>query len=159
MRRRFHSIGVLLRLLPGLLTRPSRRRQLRSMRRLCRSLPQRLTAPLPDALAALAPPCPPTRPPEVTARALRRLADGAAILERRSPLGLCLRRSLIRFHALRACGLPVVVCFGVRRAGDRDRSLAGHAWVTLDGAPYHEPPSSFEDWTVMLAYPTPEAGD
>jgi hypothetical protein len=84
---------------------------------------------------------------------LRRLADTAVILERRSPLGLCLRRSLIRFHALRTAGLPVVVCFGARPVTDRDRSLAGHAWLTLDGVPYHEPPSSFEGWTVMYTYP------
>ena len=31
--------------------------------------------------------------------------------------------------------------------------LAGHAWLTLDGQPYHERPEHYRDFVVMLDYP------
>ena len=153
MHPRLRHLGLLIRMLPGLVFHSSWRGELASMRQRCRRLPEDLKGPLPQALAGFAPECPGTRPSDRLARRVRRLADTAVILERRSPLGLCLRRSLIRFHALRTAGLPVVVCFGARHVTDRDGSLAGHAWLTLDGVPYQEPSSSFEGWTVMYTYP------
>jgi len=131
------------------------RRLLREMRRYVGGLPAALAGPLPAALAAQTP-----------ARAdlslapddVRRLADAAALFERRSPLGLCLRRSLVRYHFLRRAGLPLVLNFGARfKAGAADRAVTGHAWVTLHGQPYCENSENYRGFTVMLVYP-PGAG-
>jgi hypothetical protein len=88
---------------------------------------------------------------------IRHLADLAALLERRSPLGLCLRRSLTRYHFLRRIGVPVVVCFGAKFvAGRPDRDIAGHAWLTLNGRVYHEDSENWQGFTVMLVHPKTE---
>jgi hypothetical protein len=92
------------------------------------------------------------------ASTVRRLADLAALLDRRSPLGLCLRRSLARYYFLRRAGLPVVLQFGARlRPGDAAvRDLRGHAWLTLAGRPYFEVEENWRGFTVMFCYPPPE---
>src|SRR5437016_3338811 len=111
---------------------PPRRRALwKEMRAFMRDLPKVLESPLPQALAALTPASPDLA---FSASTVRLLADAAALFERRSPLGLCLRRSLIRYHFLRRAGVPLVLNFGARfRAGQPDREVTGHAWVTLNG--------------------------
>ncbi len=121
-------------------------------------LPALLKRPLPDALGTLgdAPSSP--RSAEVGERDIRRVADLVALLDRRSPLGLCLRRSLTRYHFLRRAGLPVELRFGARpKGGQGARSLAGHAWVTLDGRPYFEADPSWRSFVVMLAWPDRDA--
>src|SRR5574337_296977 len=121
------------------------------MRAFVRRLPQALATPLPEALAALTPA---TFDPGLPTSALRRLADLAALLDRRSPLGLCLRRSLVRYHFLRGAGLPLVLNFGARfKGGTPDREIAGHAWVTLNGQPYFEDGENYRGFTAMLKYP------
>jgi transglutaminase superfamily protein len=130
------------------------RRLFDEMRAFVRRLPQALAAPLPEALAILTPP---TSDLGLPASALRRLADLAALLDRRSPLGLCLRRSLVRYHFLRRAGLPLVLNFGARfKGGTPDREIAGHAWVTLNGKPYFEDGENYRGFTVMLKYPQSE---
>jgi len=130
---------------------PDRRRLFATMRRYVRDLPQALAGPLPAALAA--------QTPAQTGLALppgqvRLLADAAALFERRSPLGLCLRRSLVRYHFMRQAGVPLVLNFGARFvAGAPDRDITGHAWVTLDGAPYFEDGENYKGFVVMLKYP------
>lgn len=85
---------------------------------------------------------------------VRRLADLTALLDRRSPFGLCLRRSLLRYHFLRRAGVPVAVQFGARfKAGQPDRDVTGHAWVALDGQPYFEDGENYRGFRVMLSYP------
>ena len=121
------------------------------MRAFARRLPAALTAPLPQALAGLAPSARDILP---TPPALRRLADAAALVERHSPLGLCLRRSLVRYHFLRRAGVPLVLNFGARfKAGLADREVTGHAWVTLDGQAYFEEEENWRGFTVMMKYP------
>ena len=89
--------------------------------------------------------------PETTTR---NLADLAALLERQSPLGLCLRRSLIRFHYLRQLNIPVVVLFGAKLVpGKQQKEIAGHAWLTLQDAPYYEAEENWRDFTVMFTWP------
>ncbi len=140
--------------LPGLLLDERQRRLFVEMRVFARQLPQVLAVPLPQALATLAPPASDLGLPTST---VRRLADLTALLDRRSPFGLCLRRSLIRYHFLRRTGLPVEVRLGARfKAGQPDREVTGHAWVMLNGAPYFEEGENWQGFTVMFSFPTPE---
>ena len=121
---------------------PDRRRLFATMRRYVRDLPQALAGPLPAALAA--------QTPAQTGLALppgqvRLLADAAALFE---------RRSLVRYHFMRQAGVPLVLNFGARFvAGAPDRDITGHAWVTLDGAPYFEDGENYKGFVVMLKYP------
>lgn len=97
---------------------------------------------------------PEVRPSEWSGDDLRKFADVAALLDRDSPLALCLRRSLTRYMALRRAGIPVVVQFGAKRAGVQpSATLTGHAWLTLDGAPYHEPDDNWAGFTPTYRYP------
>ena len=85
---------------------------------------------------------------------MREIVDIAALLNRRSPLGLCLRRSMTRYYFLRRAGLPVEVKFGARfKDGKPDRQVTGHAWLTLNGQPYYEADENWREFTVMLTYP------
>lgn len=134
-----------------LLLAPQRRALWQEMRALVRHLPKVLELPLPQALATLTPIFPDLVVPNST---LRLLADAAALFERRSPLGLCLRRSLVRYHFLRRVGIPVTLNFGARfKSGQPDGEVTGHAWVTLNGQPYFEESENYQGFTVMFQYP------
>ncbi|MBP7693527.1 MAG: lasso peptide biosynthesis B2 protein [Anaerolineales bacterium] len=149
---RWRHITLALRLAPGLLRDARRRARLAEMRAFCRALPAALNGPWAEALPRLEPGQPVGELDEST---VRDLADLAALLERRSPLGLCLRRSLTRYHFLRRAGVPVVVRFGARLAGPpAERAVHGHAWVTLHGRPYFEDAAHWRGFAVMLSYPT-----
>ena len=138
-------------LLLGLLSAQWRAR-LREAQALERGLPARLQLPLPDALAGLTRPRPDL--PSVSPDRLRLLCDTAALLDRRSPLGLCLRRSLVRYHFLRRAGVPVVLQFGAKfKSGQPDRDVAGHARLTLHGEPYYEDGENYEGFIVMFQFP------
>ena len=90
----------------------------------------------------------------VDAPMLVRIADAAVGLDYRSPLGLCLRRSLVRYVLLRSAGVPVIVQFGAKKQGSpHDIRIAGHAWLTLDGAPYAERPDDYRGFTAIYSYP------
>jgi hypothetical protein len=133
------------------LRRASHRLVWQEARAFLRALPAALDQPLPAALAAHTPPGADLGLPEAE---LRSLVDAAALLERGSPLGLCLRRSLARYHFLRRAGLPLVIHFGARRVpGQPSPGIAGHAWVTLHGQPYHEDGPNYRGFAVMLTYP------
>jgi hypothetical protein len=148
---RLQNLWLALTALPALLFDARQRRLLAEMRAFCRRLPGALAAPLPQVLAALTPAAVDLHLP---IPAVRRLADLAALLERRSPLGVCLRRSLTRYHYLRRAGLPVGVQFGARLvAGKPDREIAGHAWLTLDGQPYYEDRRNYRGFMVMYSHP------
>ncbi len=134
-----------------LLLDPRRRMLWQAMRAFVRNLPKALEQPLPQALAALTPISPDLAFSNST---LRLFADAAALFERRSPFGLCLRRSLVRYHFLRQAGLPLVLNFGARfKSGHADREVTGHAWVTLNGQPYFEEGENYQGFTVMFQYP------
>ncbi len=82
------------------------------------------------------------------------MADVVAWLDRASPLGYCLRQSLTRYRVLRRIDLPLVVHFGARFVdGKPDREISGHAWLTLNGEPYHELTENWRGFTVMWSYP------
>lgn len=153
IRARLRNWYVALQAMVGLL-RDSRHRPLfREMRAFARRLPDTMSGPLPRARDTLTPTKQDISLDGLSERDLRNLADLAALLEWRSPLGLCLRRSLTRYHFLRRAGIPVEVQFGARLAGRSDRRIAGHAWVTLDGQPYHEAGENWRGFTVMITWP------
>jgi hypothetical protein len=151
---RAHHWALALSLAPGLALSPRRRALLRDMRAFCRALPRALAAPLPQAMQSITPAALAPVDPDL----IRNLADLAALLERRSPLGLCLRRSLTRYHFLRRAGLPVAVQFGARFVGGQpDRDITGHAWLTLHDVPYHESGEDWQGFAIMYSYPPTEA--
>jgi hypothetical protein len=116
-----------------------------------RELPKNLAAPLPAVMAAQTPA---TADLAAHPAALRKLADSAALLDRRSPLGVCLRRSMVRYHYLRRAGVPLTINFGARfKAGQADRDVTGHAWVELEGQPYYEDGENYKGFTTMLRFP------
>lgn len=154
-----------------LLLAPERRALWGEMRAFIRTLPKSLESPLPQALAALTPASPDL---VVSNSIIRLLTDAAALFERRSPLGLCLRRSLVRYYFLRRVGVPLTLNFGARfnpstslrprpepvegaGSGQSGREVTGHAWVTLNGQPYFEEGENYQGFTVMLKYPDREA--
>jgi hypothetical protein len=120
------------------------------------ALPQRFDDPLPAMMARLTPDCPYLLQPssQLTETEVRRLADAVAAGHFWSPLGICLRRSLLRYHFLRALGLPVSIVFGARlKARQEGGGLGGHAWLTLAGQPYYETPGDYEGFVEMYVYP------
>jgi len=150
---RLHHFGLALRLMPGLLVNLHDRARLTEMRAFCRALPTALQGSLAEALQRLTPPQP-AQSATTNFTHLRDLADLSALLERRSPLGLCLRRSLTRYYFLRRAGLPLRLHFGAKFVGGRpDRNVAGHAWLTLNNAPYFEDDENWRGFTAMLAHP------
>jgi hypothetical protein len=114
---------------------------------LASELPSRLEQPLPAALHALTPA---TQPQFLDPDTMRRIVDALTACGAGRPLGICLRRSLLRYYFLRRAGLPLVIHFGARRLGD---DIAGHAWLSLDGQPYHERPEHTQLHTLMWSYP------
>ena len=164
VRHLFLALGTL----PLLIFSARRRALFREMQTFVRALPAVLQAPLPQALARLTP----ARGDAasgmgaefargdnagadfVGADSIRDLSDLTALLDRRSPLGLCLRRSLVRFHYLRRAGLPVHLKFGAKFVtGKPDREVTGHAWLTLNDAPYHEADENWKGFVVMFSFP------
>lgn len=123
------------------------------IRQLARELPARHEAQsLPAFLAELTPA--ETDLVGVDPERLRRLVDALARIERRHPFGLCLRRALLRYHFLRRAGLPLGIAFAVRiRRPHEAPGIAGHAWNTLDGQPWHEAEADYCGFTVLYRWP------
>jgi hypothetical protein len=159
---RLHHLWLGLRLLPGLLANANQRRLLAEMRALSCQLPAILKQPIPQAMRqieTMALERPYSLPPE---NKTRQLADLAALLDRRSPLGLCLRRSLLRYRYLYELNVPVTVLFGAKFApGEKTnvKKIMGHAWLVRGERPYHEDDKNWQGYTVMLRWPEREIGD
>ena len=117
-----------------------------------RVLPEKFDQPLPEMMARLTPeslPQPPAPPDQI-----RRLCDAVAAWHLASPLGICLRRSLLRYHFLRRVGLPVQIIFGARiKDQSEGGGVGGHAWITLNGQPYHENSQDYAGFVKMYVYP------
>lgn len=151
---RLRHLWQALTALPGLLFSRRQRRLYREMRSLSRRLPAVMDQPLPRAMQQLSPQGESLGLAEVE---VRRLADLVALLDRRSPLGFCLRRSLLRYHFLRRAGLALRLHFGARLKTDRqERAIGGHAWVTHRGRPYHEADEHWRDYVIMVTWPQDE---
>lgn len=102
--------------------------------------------PLPEFLQQITPGVDLSLPPDT----IRRISDAVAYLDRSTTLGICLHRSLLRYHFLRRAGVPVVIQFGVRR---KSEGIGGHAWLTLNGAPYHEAAADYAPFVVVYHFP------
>jgi hypothetical protein len=122
-----------------------------------RTLPQQFNRPLPEMMAHLTPSTPCQERSPLAEADIRRLADAVAAWHYRSPLGICLRRSLLRYHFLREANLPVKIVFGARlKSSQEGGGVGGHAWLTLKGLPYYEPPRNYEGFAEMYQYPEDE---
>ena len=106
--------------------------------------------PLPDFLEQITPGIDLALPSDT----VRRISDAVAYLDRSTALGICLHRSLLRYHFLRRAGVPVVIQFGVRR---KTEGIGGHAWLTLDGQPYHESAADYAPFVVVYHFPATPA--
>jgi len=143
-----HSL-ILVSALPN----ASKRALLARMLAFSRALPAQFNQPLPQMMAKLTPPVPSDRQ-NLTPDDIRRLADALAAWHFRSPLGICLRRSLLRYHFLRQAGLPVSIVFGARLKGEYEGGgLGGHAWLILNGLPYYENEQDYTGFVEMYVYP------
>ena len=154
---RLQHLQLALSCLPTLASSPQQRALLAEMRKFCRQLPTVLSQPIPQAMSVLTPNDGEQRPlpPEPITR---NLSDLASLLERRSPLGLCLRRSLVRYHYLRQLDVPVAVQFGAKFVGrQQQKDITGHAWLVLNGRPYYEAEENWRDFTVIFTWPNGES--
>lgn len=61
----------------------------------------------------------------------------------------CLERSLVTFRYLAAADVSPTLVVGMR--GDSG-SYLGHAWVTVDGDPVHDPPSLIQTLSPIVAF-------
>ncbi len=153
LRIRLRHLWLVLVVGPWLLRRSGYRSLYREMRRFVVQLPEAMSQPLRGALRQLDPPTSGASV-HVPERDIRLLADITALLDRRSPIGLCLRRSLTRYHFLRRAGVAVDLQVGARPLETSERRrIAGHAWLTLDGRPYFEPDAHWQDFVVMVTWP------
>lgn len=131
--------------------RAEQRRFMHEALAFCRSLPHRLDQSLPAALLEMTPAPAPVAAQTLDSDTVRAIVDALTAFGAGRPLGICLRRSLARYHFLRRAGLPVTVVFGARRLGD---GIGGHAWLTLNGEPYHELPQHYQNYAVMFTFPS-----
>ena len=67
-----------------------------------------------------------------------------------NPKGNCLPRALTLYSFARRYGFPVQFRCGVRKV---EEHLDGHAWVTLDDAPFLEPTNHCRQFSVTLSFP------
>ena len=143
---------VALRVIAASWLRAAPRSLLKDVWRVSRSLPARYEADaLPDFLASLEPQQPNLA--DVDPEEMVAIVDAVARLDRRSPFGLCLRRSLLRYYYLRPAGVPLGINFAVRfRQPHEGKGVAGHAWNTLDGQPWHEREEDYRGFTVIYEW-------
>lgn len=157
---RLRHLRLGLRLLPGLLTDAHQRQLLAEMRQIGRQLPDILKQPIPQAMAQLEKMVVQRPFPLPSEQKTRQLVDLAALLDRHAPLGLCLRRSLLRYRYLYELNVPVTVIFGAKFATGESpdaKKIMGHAWLVLAERPYYEDDENWQGYTTMLRWPKREA--
>lgn len=86
--------------------------------------------------------------PDADAERLLLITRG--LLRRTVRRDYCLPRSLILFHHFRKWNYPVQIHVGVRK---KDGKLTGHAWVSVDGAPFVERDEPERTFTPFFVYP------
>ncbi len=148
---RVHRVLSVTRTAAGVLPSSDQRRLWREAWRFSRGLDTAMQGvPLPDFLEQITPGIDLALPSDT----VRRISDAVAYLDRSTALGICLHRSLLRYHFLRRAGVPVVIQFGVRR---KTEGIGGHAWLTLDGQPYHESAADYAPFVVVYHFPATPA--
>ncbi len=149
MKQRFMHVWLAFTLVPVLMFSAKQRKLFNIMRRFVRNLPTQVQQPMPIYMAALGN----GNSLGLSVDKVRRIADLAALIERNTGLGICLRRSLVRYHFL-APSIPLQVQFGARFDNSKqDRRIAGHAWVTLHEAPYYEADENWHRFCVLFTWP------
>lgn len=150
-RRLGRGIAHLARLFGAMLSK-SRRALLQRMVVFSRQLPAQFSCPLPDMMAGLTPA--PLPEADVSPDEVRHLADAVAAWHIRSPLGICLRRSLLRYYFLREANVPVRITYGARLKNQAEGGgIGGHAWLLFNGKPYYESPENYEGFVQLYTYP------
>lgn len=152
MRERIRNYTLLLRWLPVLLIDGQRRGLLRQMMAFVREIPAVMARPLPEGMASITPTTF-AADSRFSERELRELADLAAALERQSVPGICLKRSLTRYHYLTEIGVPLEVVFGARFKEGVKRDVTGHAWLEQGGTVYWESAENTQPFTPIFRYP------
>jgi hypothetical protein len=150
LRRGRRALGH-LRTLTGIRT-PADLRLLAEALRLHHAIPGWMTAPLPTTMQRLTPALGEPLPLSEYQRRTH-LIDATVHLDQTVPLGICLRRSLVRYILLRRAGLPVTIIFGARPTQKAATGLAAHAWLELDGQPWMEAPENVQGFAIMYRYP------
>jgi hypothetical protein len=149
-----YQLRTLLDSLPGLVLSKQQRTLFREMRLFDKTLLRKMDQPLPMAMVDLTPSVVASTPEEGEQLLICRLGDVAILANGASGLGPCLRHSLLRYHFLRRSGLRVIINFGANMVGGKtDRRVTGHAWLTLDQAPYHEAGENWRGFSVMYSFP------
>ena len=150
MNERLRNYWLLLRLLPFLAISGTRRRLLREMMAFVRQLPTIMRQPLPQAMQAV---MVEQASYDFDVATVRDLADLASALEQRSVPGICLKRSLTRYHYLHH-RVPLTVIFGAKLVkGAARRDVAGHAWLELEGKAWFESAENAESFTPLFRWP------
>ncbi len=149
MKQRILHIWLAFTLVPVLMLSAKQRKLFNTMRRFVRDLPVQVKQPVPVYMAAFGN----GNSLGLSEDKVRRIADLAALIERNTGLGICLRRSLVRYHFL-APKIPLQVQFGARFDDSKqNRSIAGHAWITLHETPYYEADENWHRFRVLFTWP------
>ena len=61
----------------------------------------------------------------------------------------CLERSLLAYRFLSRAGADPRLVVGV---GNVDGKMAGHAWVTVNGVPVHEPAETVDRFALLIEF-------
>ena len=91
------------------------------------------------------------RGPRDRANERRIVAVSSALSRLRPPRfqANCLERSLLAYRFLTGANADVRIVVGVRTASGR---LFGHAWVTVDGEPVHEPSAALSGLSRVVEF-------
>ena len=79
------------------------------------------------------------------------LARGLSGRRERARFDNCLERSLVAYRYLSRAGAEPELVVGVARNED-DGGVRGHAWIRLDGRPFHEPARSLDGFDELTAF-------
>lgn len=105
---------------------------------------------LPLMLDRLSPRSMTGRPDEAVMKDLVYYVDRWLTLFPYNEKGNCFPRSLALYWFAWRLGYPVLFHCGVRKEVSK---LDGHAWLTLDCHPFHEPGQHWQHFTVTFSYP------
>jgi Transglutaminase-like superfamily len=90
------------------------------------------------------------RPDEILMEDLVYYVDRWLQLFPYNKVGNCFPRSLALYWFARRLGYPVLFHCGVKKEVS---NLHGHAWLTLDCQPFHEPGQHWQQFIVTFSYP------
>lgn len=105
---------------------------------------------LPHALGLLEPKAGRSNPIGIPLDDLIYYVDRWLLLFPYNAKGNCFPRSVTLYRYARRAGFPVRLHCGVRKSHG---ILDGHAWLTLDGSPFHELSRQWQHFTVTFSYP------